>query len=155
MLATGTALTAAEPLAVVVSTQRPIEVIEADTLALIYLRKKQQWHDGRRIQPVNLPTSDPMRRQFSDAVLELEAHALDDYWNEQYFHGVMPPHVVQSPAAMARFVAQTEGAIGYLRYCEVPTTLRTVFVVMPDGQMRSPAQAEVSCPITTSDRASE
>lgn len=155
LLAAGTALSAAEPLAVVVSIQRPVEPIETDTLALIYLRKKQLWQDGRRIQPVNLPTGDPVRRQFSNAVLELEANALDDYWNEQYFHGVMPPHVVQSPAAMVRFVAQTEGAIGYLQYCDVPATLRTVFVVMPDGRVRRPSQADISCPITPADQASE
>lgn len=146
VLAVPPAWPATEPLAVVVAAQRAAETVEPETLSLIYLRKKQLWRDGRRIQPVNLPANHPARRQFSDAVLRQSRSALDDYWNEQYFHGVLPPHVVKSMAAMQRFIAQTDGAVGYVPYCTVPDGLRTLFVLTVDGALLRPDAVDIVCP---------
>jgi ABC-type phosphate transport system substrate-binding protein len=137
---------AQEALAVVVSASRPIEAVDAQTLALMFMRKKERWPDGRRVQPVNLPADDPLRHQFSMAVLQQTPAGLDDYWNEQYFHGVLPPHVVRSQAAMARFVAATEGAIGYLRYCGLPDGLRVVLIVGASGRLHTADEASPACP---------
>jgi hypothetical protein len=108
----------AEPLAIVVATDRAVESIDAEALALIYMRKKSRWRDGDRIQPVNLPADDPLRKRFSEAILKLRPAALEDYWNEQYFHGILPPHVVQSELAMARFISSTTSPFGdsYTQY---------------------------------------
>jgi ABC-type phosphate transport system substrate-binding protein len=145
-LAVGPASAEGDFLAVVVAAERPLEAVDPETLTLIYLRKKQFWRDGRRIQPVNFPVEHPARRQFSGTVLNQSSVTLADYWNEQYFHGVLPPHVVQSTAAMLRFVAQTNGAVGYLPYCEVPRSLRILLVQTPDGQLRQPSAVDITCP---------
>ena len=42
---------------------------------------------------------------------------MDDYWREMYFHGVLPPHVLASEAAVILFVSTTPGAIGYVSGC--------------------------------------
>jgi hypothetical protein len=34
-----------------------------------------------------------------------------------YFHGVLPPHVVESEEAVVLFVNATPGAIGYISTC--------------------------------------
>lgn len=88
-------------------------------LGLIFKRKKLFWPAGRgRIQPVNLPARDPWRLRFSETVLGARPEALDSYWNELYFQGIRPPHVVPSGAAMLRFVSDTRNAIGYVDACQ-------------------------------------
>ncbi|QHS09787.1 hypothetical protein [Sinimarinibacterium sp. NLF-5-8] len=134
------------PMLAVVVAADWAEPLGTDALARAYLRKKQRWDDGRRLLPVNLPAGHPLRQSFSRAVLRQTTQALEDYWNEQYFHGVLPPHVVQSTAAMARFVAQTEGAVGYLPYCEVDASLRVLWVITVQGQLQSPERAQRICP---------
>lgn len=117
-LLAGRALAAgSEDIAIVVPAGSSHRVDELQTLAAIYRRKKQYWDDGARIEAVNLPADDPRRRQFSQRVLGELPEALDQYWNEQYFHGVLPPHVLASTEAVLRFVAATPAAIGYVPLC--------------------------------------
>lgn len=126
-------------LAVVVAASRSAEPLDADTLSLIYKRKKQFWRDGRRILPVNLPPEHVLRRRFAQEILRLSLDAQEDYWNEQYFQGVLPPHMLRSEEAMARFVAETEGAIGYLSPCALDPRLRVVLLLDAQGQRLDPA----------------
>jgi hypothetical protein len=39
---------------------------------------------------------------------------MNNYWNIQYFHGILPPRVVNSEEAMIRFIANTPDAVGYV-----------------------------------------
>ena len=55
--------------------------------------------------------------------------ALDAYWNQQYFLGVTPPHVLGSEAAVSRFVAATPGAIGYRSACPDDSAVVASFVI--------------------------
>lgn len=130
----------AEPLAIVVAADATALTIDAETLSLIFKRKKQLWPDGRRILPVNLPADHALRQRFSRAVLQLSPAALEDYWNEQYFHGVTPPHVVASETAVARFVAETRGAIGYLSPCRVDAHLRVLLLIDAEGRPQPPTE---------------
>jgi ABC-type phosphate transport system substrate-binding protein len=118
-------------LALVVSgawaADRPFAVITApgvaehhltrETISLIYRRKQKYWENGTRIQPVNLPTSHPLRRTFSETILGQTPEALEEYWRERYFHGVLPPYVLASEEAVILFVSATPGAIGYVSTC--------------------------------------
>lgn len=132
-------------LAVVVPTARAAEPLDRDAIARIYKRRQQLWRDGRRIQPVNLPADHPWRRRFSQAVLDAAPEALDGYWTEQYYHGIRPPHVLASEAAVARFVAETPTAIGYLPYCGLESGLRPVLLIAADGSLLAP-DAAPACP---------
>jgi hypothetical protein len=123
-------------IAVVVGAGQVAESVDAETVALIFKRRKQLWSDGRRIVAVNLPADHPLRRRFSRAILGLSPESLEDYWNEQYFHGVMPPHVLASETAVARFVAETRGAIGYLPYCGLDAA-RVQVLLLIDAQGRA------------------
>lgn len=87
------------------------------TIALIYRRKQNYWDNGTRIQPVNLPPAHPLRRAFSQSILGHPPEAMEDYWRERYFHGVLPPHVLASEEAVIIFVSSTPGAIGYVSAC--------------------------------------
>ncbi|HEX4895113.1 MAG TPA: hypothetical protein VFV11_02145 [Solimonas sp.] len=125
-------------LAVVVAADRPVESLQVQDLGLVFKRKRQFWGDGQRIQPVNLPPDHGLRRLFLRSVLRLSSEAQEDYWNEQYFHGVLPPHVLRSEAAVARFVAETRGGIGYLSPCLVDARLRVLLVLDGEGRAVEP-----------------
>lgn len=125
--------------AVVVARNSPIESIGLDALARIYRRRQHYWPDGSAAFPVNLPAGDAVRRRFSIAVLGRLPEELEDYWNQQYFQGVLPPHVLESARAVAGFVAQTDGAVGYLPNCEVPADLRRIGVIDEHGHWQMSA----------------
>lgn len=113
-------------------------------LALVFQRKKLYADDGQRLTPVNLPADHALRERFSRAVLGLRPEALEEYWNQQYFQGVLPPHVVGSEQAMLLFVAATAHAIGYAGACYAEPGLRTVLLIDPAGELR-PADQQPVC----------
>lgn len=139
------ALQAAEPvIAVIMPAQREAVSLDVDDVSQIYKRRKLLWPDGRRIEPVNLPADHPLRRRFTESVLRMTPDAMEGYWNEQYFHGVRPPHVLASEAAVLRFVAGTRNAIGYLPYCAVDERVRVLLLLDADGKVL-PSDTPVDC----------
>jgi len=109
------------------AADRPFAVITApgvaehrpsrEVISLIFKRKQKYWENGTRIQPVNLPAAHPLRRAFSQNLLGQLPEDMEDYWRERYFHGVLPPHVLESEEAVILFVSSTPGAIGYVSTC--------------------------------------
>jgi hypothetical protein len=107
-------------------------VLSRETVAQIFLHKLNFWPDGSRIHPVNLPAEHPLRTTFSQIILGATPDQFDSYWREMYFHGVVPPHVVASEAAMLLFIQSTPGAIGYVSSC-IPA--RNIEVVLTVGNL--------------------
>ena len=95
-------------------------------LAAIFRRTEIIDGRGQSLVPVNLPGHHGLRVAFSRALFKLEPAEMEDYWNQRYFHGVAPPHVVASVEAMLRFVAVTDGAIGYVPACAVDARVKVV-----------------------------
>lgn len=117
----------AELLVVIAPAEHAAARLSLAELNLVFKRKRLFWPGGQgRIQPANLPARDPTRQRFSELVLGARPEALDGYWNEQYFQGIRPPHVVPSAAAMRRFIVETRHAIGYLAGCPAPDPALTV-----------------------------
>ncbi|MEO8938601.1 MAG: hypothetical protein ABI277_00375 [Burkholderiaceae bacterium] len=122
---------AAEPsFAVIAAADATGHRLSKETVALIFTRKQLFWEDRLRIQPVNLPSTHPLRRAFSQVILGSSPEGFEDYWREMYFQGVLPPHVVGSEEAVALFVESTPGGIGYVSTC-IPA--RKVVVVYVSG----------------------
>jgi hypothetical protein len=115
----------AETLAVIVPSGYASKPIEAAELSLIFWRKKL-YKDGKRLQPVNLPIDNALRRLFSRQILGSLPETQTEYWNIQYYHGTSPPHVVGSQEAMLRFVSETPGAIGYVEACRVDNRVKAI-----------------------------
>lgn len=108
-------------------------------IANIFRRRLRFHDDGQPLVPVNLPLDHPLRERFSRAVFDLEPEEMEAYWNERYFHGVSPPHVVGSVEAMLRFVATTPGAIGYVLDCHLDPRVSAVLrlpLAAGDRQLR-------------------
>jgi ABC-type phosphate transport system substrate-binding protein len=122
-----------EAMAVIVAPGH-IKALKKEDLALVFKRKKLYWSDGSKIQPVNLPASNLLRRAFSQAVLGATPEELEQYWNDRYFHGVSPPFVLGSEEAVLRFVAETPGAIGYVPLCGVDSRVTVALVISAAGR---------------------
>jgi ABC-type phosphate transport system substrate-binding protein len=104
----------AEERIAVIASPSVTDTINSEELTRIYQRKQRFWKNGTQIIPVNLSVEHPLRRSFSRLVLRALPEDLGAYWNEQYFHGIAPPYVLTSEAAIVQFVATTSGAIGYV-----------------------------------------
>jgi hypothetical protein len=123
-----------EPIAVVVPPGLA-KGLKKDDLELVFKRKKLFWNDGTKAQPVNLPASHPLRRSFSLAVLGHMPEEMEKYWNDMYFHGVSPPHVLTSTEAVLRFVAETPGAVGYVPLCSADSRVSIALVISSNGRI--------------------
>lgn len=131
---------AAEPwIAVIVPSNAPAEeVFDAERLSSIFRRKQTLGAGGARLQPVNLRADSSLRRRFSRAVLGQSPESLEDYWNQLYFQGVVPPHVLASEAAMLRFVGETRHSIGYLDACLADATVKVILLIDAEQRLQAP-----------------
>jgi hypothetical protein len=127
---------AAEQLAVIVHRSSAIQTLGLESIKLIFIRKTLLDENGNTLVPVNLPTSHAIRQGFSMALFNQRPEEQELYWNIQYYHGISPPHVVNSEEAMLRFVAITPNAIGYVRKGNV------------DGRVTVVKTLSVECPVT-------
>ncbi len=105
---------------VVVPPSNPVRILKRSELDRIYRRTTRYWNTSTVTQPalpilpINLPPGNALREDFARSVLRTDDESLATFWNREYFQGVMPPLVLQSPAAVRAYVAATPGAIGYL-----------------------------------------
>jgi hypothetical protein len=120
-----------EALAVIAAAGDPHATLSVESLKLIYQRKVLVDDAGRRWVPVNLGFSDPLRRAFSLALFEELPEEQEEYWNNQYFHGITPPQVLASEEAVLRFVALTPGAVGYVRKQNTDARVKVLQVIAP------------------------
>jgi ABC-type phosphate transport system substrate-binding protein len=111
--------------AVIVHPGRRAE-LSIEEIAQIYLRRKRFWDDGATIVPLNLPSQAPLRARFSRTVLQQSETRLADYWNRQYFYGILPPTTLASTEAVRRYVASDPNAIGYVPVSEVDGSVHVV-----------------------------
>jgi hypothetical protein len=112
--------------AVIVHPERRAE-LSVEDMAQIYLRRKRFWSDGAPIVPLNLPPANPLRQRFSELVLRQSERRLAEYWNRQYFLGILPPATLVSTESVRRYVAADPNAIGYVPDSEVDGTVRVLF----------------------------
>ena len=119
--------------------------VATNDLSLIYWRKQLYWPKGQRIKPVNLRSEHPLRQQFSQTILGSLPKKQIDYWNGQYFNGILPPYSVNSEEAVLRYVAQTSGAIGYVDACHVDSRVKAVMWIEQD-QISTAAPENLRCP---------
>lgn len=133
-------------IAIVVSSNQKVDELKLapNDLSLIYWRKQLYWPKGQRIKPVNLSTEHALRQQFSQKILGSAPKSQVDYWNGQYFNGVLPPYSVNSEEAVLRYVAQTNGAIGYLNACAVDNRVQAVLWI-ENNQITAKAPEGLNC----------
>ena len=90
--------------------------IKRADLAAVFLRKAARWGGGGRPVPVDQSGTSPVRKAFSEGVLQQPVAQVVQYWQKQMFAAspLRPPPVKGSDAEVIGFVAKTEGAVGYV-----------------------------------------
>ncbi len=133
-------------IAIIVASNQNVDELKLapNQLNLIYWRKQLYWPKGLRIKPVNLSTEHPLRLQFSQSVLGSAPKTQIDYWNGQYFNGVLPPYSVNSEEAVLRYVTQTKGSIGYVNACNIDERVQAIFWII-QNQMSPHAPEHIDC----------
>ncbi len=137
----------------IVSSAVPPPILDSVLLRDIYLKKIFLDGSGRKFIPVNLPAEHPLRNAWSEILFNLSSNELQDYWNQRYFHGVMPPYVLGSQDAVVRFVAKTPGAIGYVAPCFVNASVRLILSLPIGPEVGLDLQQQ--CPPTASESHSQ
>ncbi|MBT5933840.1 hypothetical protein [Sulfurimonas sp.] len=79
----------------------------------IYL-KKQIKINNCDIVPLNLKAPNKIRKHFINDMLKISNQHWNRYWDKMHFKGVKAPHVVLSKKAMAAYITNMPGAIGYI-----------------------------------------
>jgi ABC-type phosphate transport system substrate-binding protein len=104
--------------------------IKRETLSSIFLGELSRWGTGVRVKPVDQSMRSPVRAAFTEEVLSRPFHGIQFYWADMIQKGVAPPPVKQSDAEVIKYVARTEGAVGYVSLgAVVPDTVKTLSVI--------------------------
>ena len=115
-------------LAVIVHPSRAAP-LTPEALKRIYLKRQRFWGDGHAIVAINQEVATPAREALTRLVFGDEAARLPAYWNEQYFHGVLPPIILGSEEAVVRYVASRPDAIGYVDARHVDASVATALLL--------------------------
>jgi len=100
-----------------------------NVVRLIFTMRLLQWRDGTRVKVFVLPDAHPLHREFAKQSLDLYPRQLRRVWDRNLYSGSGPvPVEISSVDEMARLVASTPGAIGYLADGQAGETVRVVHV---------------------------
>jgi ABC-type phosphate transport system substrate-binding protein len=104
-----------DEIVVIVNKDTGVRALSKSQLDGLFKRRVTTFPGGEAASPVDLPTDNPARRQFSKAALGIDPEDVQRYWIDQKIRsGMSPPMKLPSPAAVATFVGGNKAAIGYL-----------------------------------------
>jgi ABC-type phosphate transport system substrate-binding protein len=117
VLGAATAARAADEFLVIVHPSVVGTSIKRADLAAVFLKKAARWAGGGGLAvPVDQSGTSPVRKAFSEAVVQQPVAQVVQYWQKQMFSSsaLRPPSVKGSDAEVIAFVAKTSGAVGYV-----------------------------------------
>lgn len=84
-------------------------------LAQIYLGKLKSYSNGQSIKMVDLPKGSSSRKKFYSKVIKKSNSEMSRYWSKLKYTGKgKPPKKLDSAREVIQWVANNEGAIGYV-----------------------------------------
>ena len=108
-------LSHAGELAVIVNDSNPASTMSTSEVKQYYLKGTTRWQFGQKVQPADCRVDEGLRNAFLSNVLGMSEIEIERYWIEQqYVKGEKPPADLDSDSSVMRFVAQFDGAIGFV-----------------------------------------
>ncbi len=105
--------------------------LDLTTLQRIYTGKVVELN-GVRVTPVNLPLGSTLRTRFLNDYLGQNEDKYTGYWTVRRYVGKgTPPRELNSPEEVARFIANTVGAIGYVDTAELTPDVQVLIQQAP------------------------
>jgi hypothetical protein len=91
------------------------DTVSKRLLGRVFLKRVEQWPDGREAVPVDQKGNDELRSAFYMDVLDRTISMIESYWQAQVFSGrSSPPLAIGSDAEIIEFVRTRPGAVGYI-----------------------------------------
>ena len=118
-LATPSVVLAAEPIAVVMSSNSRQRGLSSDKLRRVFLALPTDDDDGHRFVPINLAQSSNVRERFDRNVLSMSPSEIARYWIDLRLRGNKPPRSASSLDLCRRAVQELPGGISYLPLSQV------------------------------------
>jgi ABC-type phosphate transport system substrate-binding protein len=132
-LAQGAPAAASDPFVVIVNASVPGTSMRRADLAAVFLNKAQRWGNGSPVTVVDQSGTSPVRRAFSETVLQMTVPAVLQYWQRQLLLPTAPvklPVVKQSDDEVLTVIAGTSGAVGYVSVdAALPSGVKPVAIV--------------------------
>lgn len=102
-------------LVVIVNPANAVDALSTDSTARIFLGKDKYFANGRRAVPGDQPEGSRARAEFYRKAVRKSEAQMKAYWSQLIFTGKdTPPQVIGGDAAVRRWVAGNEDAIGYI-----------------------------------------
>jgi ABC-type phosphate transport system substrate-binding protein len=126
-LAAGSPRAASPAFRVIVHPANASTVLDRKFLTEVFLKRSTRWSTGELVRPVDQGTDSPVRRRFSEDVMNRSVAAVKSYWQQMIFSGrAIPPPELDSDEEVIRFVAKYPGAVGYVGYTAELTGVKVV-----------------------------
>ena len=117
-------------IAVVVNHGNPINILTAEEVKEIFLKKVTTFPDGGPATPVYQDEDAEIYHVFAEKVLEKDITHLKSYWSGQIFSGKNTlPEVAKGDAAVKHTVSGVPEAIGYIDSRHVDKSVKVVFTI--------------------------
>lgn len=107
---------AAEPIAVIVNRENPVEALTEHDIRKIYTNHTLNWPGGAMVTIYDLAMQSPLRAIFSDRILGSTPEKVAEEWAHLKItnQAKNPPITMKSEMLIIRKVASEKGAIGYV-----------------------------------------
>ncbi len=114
VLLNGTSVVSAGEILMIAHSGVAAESLERAVISEIYLGTRTRWDDDEKIRVVMLKKG-ATHEQFVQDVVRTTPAKLRKLWKKVVFTGAgTPPKILKTEADLIEFVAETEGAIGYI-----------------------------------------
>jgi len=118
----------AEPVVVIVSANSPIQNLDKEQVASIFLGKTANYPDGSSAIPIEQTDGTAAHDEFHKSVTEKSASQLKSYWSKMVFSGrAIAPKEVASNAELLKLLTSNTAMIGYIDKSAVDKTVKVIF----------------------------
>lgn len=113
---------------VIVNPKSGVDRLTHDEVVNIFLGRFRQLPSGLTALPADLPAQSSDRASFYRLLVNKDVDEISAYWARLIFSGrTTPPRQTRGNDEMLRFVAETQGAIGYIERARVDGRVKVVF----------------------------
>ena len=99
-------------------------------LSSIFLAEASRWADGKVVRPVDQSMQSPIRAAFCEVVFAAPIDEIQQMWHGRILAGLRPPPVKSTDEEILAYVAERNGAIGYVSAgVPLPASVKRVSIV--------------------------
>jgi ABC-type phosphate transport system substrate-binding protein len=108
---------AGEPIVVIVNAANPVDNLSLGELKKLFMSDRSKWDTGKSVAPVMVAAGAPERTAFLKIVCGMNDGDFSKYFLQAAFTGksATPPKEVGGTSAAKSFVANSAGAIGFVK----------------------------------------